>query len=197
MHAELLREGWVDEASRARFHDDLVVESTRLGQLVENVLVLSRLERGKRPEPKPGDLGAVVREACEKRRRFVELRGFRLEVEAPEARASFDGESLDTVVANLLDNAVKYGAGDERVVRVQVRTTPERALLAVSDGGPGVPEPERERVFDAFYRAKSAPGTGTGLGLALVRRLAREAGGEARIVPTPGGCTVEVWLPRA
>jgi len=196
MHAELLREGWVDEAARARFYDDLVVESTRLGQLVENVLVLSRLERGRAPEPSQGDLGAAVRDAAEKRRRFVELRGFQLDVETADAPTSFERESVDAIVANLLDNAVKYGAGAEKVVRVRVRATAERAVLEVSDDGPGIPEPERERVFETFYRAGTAPGTGTGLGLSLVRRLAREQNGDARIVASDAGCTVEVWLPR-
>ncbi|MBI2894627.1 MAG: HAMP domain-containing histidine kinase [Deltaproteobacteria bacterium] len=198
MHAELLREGWVDEGSRGRFYDDLVVESTRLGQLVENVLQLSRLERGRKPRAALGDLGVAVEEAAEKRRRFVELKGFELDVRAPEARAAFDGESVDAIVANLLDNAVKYGAGPARRIAVEVRETEERAVVAVSDSGPGIPPADSERVFEQFFRSGKAAvqGTGTGLGLSLVRRLAREQGGDARVVSTPSGCTVEVWLPR-
>jgi signal transduction histidine kinase len=197
MHAELLREGWVDEASRARFYDDLVVESTRLGQLVENVLTLSRLERGKGPKPEPGDLGASVREAVEKRRRFLELRGFAVTVEAEAAHARFDRESVDAIVANLLDNAVKYGGGSEHSIRVAVRTRPDRVLLTVADQGSGIAAAERERVFEPFYRAQgSRKGTaGTGLGLALVRRLARDQGGDAEVVPTERGCTIQVQLP--
>jgi signal transduction histidine kinase len=195
MHAELLREGWVEEAVRSRFYDDLVVESTRLGQLVENVLTLSRLERGRAPVLRAGDLGAAISEAAEKRRRFVELKGFDLAVDAPEVEARFDREAIDTIVANLLDNAVKYGGGTDARIAVAVRASADRALIAVSDGGPGIPPTERERVFEQFYRA-GAGGTGTGLGLTLVRRLAREQSGDARVIATATGCTVEVWLPR-
>ena len=197
MHAELLREGWVDDASRARFYDDLVVESTRLGQLVENVLTLSRLERGRGPQPEPGDLGGCVTEAVEKRRRFVELRGFAVDVDAPPAQARFDREAVDAIVANLVDNAVKYGGGSERRVSVSVRASGPDVVIAVMDRGPGIAAAERERVFEPFYRAGGAQGakTGTGLGLALVRRLAREQGGGATVRPSERGCTVEVRLP--
>ncbi len=194
MHAELLREGWVDEASRARFYDDLVVESTRLGQLVENVLTLSRLERGNGPKAEPGDLGATVREAVEKRRRFLELRGFAVTVEVEDARARFDREAVDAIVANLLDNAVKYGGGSERSVHVAVNATGPWVLLTVADRGPGIAAPERERVFEAFYRTEESRRgtTGTGLGLALVLRLARDQGGDAEVLASDRGCAVQV-----
>jgi signal transduction histidine kinase len=138
-----------------------------------------------------------VREAVEKRRRFLELRGFGVTVETDAAPARFDRESVDAIVANLLDNAVKYGGGSERAIHVAVTAGTEHVHVTVSDRGPGIAAPERERVFEAFYRTQgSRKGTtGTGLGLALVRRLAREQGGDAEVLPSERGCSVQVQLP--
>jgi signal transduction histidine kinase len=98
-------------------------------------------------------------------------------------------------VRNLLENARRHGAPP---VSVRVEATADRVRLTVCDRGPGVPEPERERIFEPFYRpAGSASAGGTGLGLSLVRQIARRHGGDASVRPQDGGgCCFEVWLPR-
>jgi len=203
MHAELLQEGLVAPASLATIHDDLVRESVRLSRLVENVLAVSQLEEGRRVlELRPGDLAALIREVVEGQARHIASKGFLpVELDLPaELRCRFDAQAIEQIVVNLLDNALKYAAqGDDRRLHVSLSSTPGRAHLHVQDRGPGIPAAERERVFQRFVRvarASTAHTPGTGLGLSLVRDLARAHGGDARVSARPGGgADVEVWLP--
>jgi signal transduction histidine kinase len=103
---------------------------------------------------------------------------------------------LRRMVRNLLENAVRYGAGSQ--VDVRLAKLGETAVrLDVCDGGPGIPEAERERVFEPFYRiagASEAAG-GVGLGLALVRQIARRHGGDAQCLANGAGACLRVTLP--
>lgn len=204
MHAELLQEGLVAPASLATIHDDLVRESVRLSRLVENVLAVSQLEEGRRVlELQPGDLAAQVRDVVDGQARHIASKGFApVELDLPdELRCRFDAQAIEQIVVNLLDNALKYAAdSDDRRLRVTLEGLPGRALLRVQDRGPGIPAAERERVFQRFVRVQrpsTAHTPGTGLGLSLVRDLARAHGGDAHASARPGGgASIEVWLPR-
>jgi signal transduction histidine kinase len=91
---------------------------------------------------------------------------------------------------NLLENAQRYAAGS--VIEASVEPSPDGIRLSVADHGPGVPEEERERIFEPFYRPsrpREPSDTGVGLGLALVRQIARHHGGDVRCVPRQGGGT--------
>jgi signal transduction histidine kinase len=100
-----------------------------------------------------------------------------------------DSRMLRRLMRNLLENASRYAAGSLIEASV-VPLTPSGARLRVEDRGPGVPEPERERVFEPFYRSVGTQESGgIGLGLALVRQIARHHGGEARCLPREGGGT--------
>lgn len=205
MHAELMRDGLVTEpAKQHRFHDDMVKESVRLGHLVENVLEAQRLEEGRRPlRLVKGDVCAAVADIAGGQRVLCESRGFAIDVDLPDEdvdmMGSFDRQALEQIVVNLIENAVKYArdAVDKAVV-VVVRRDGKDAVVVVKDGGPGIPAHEREKVFARFHRVLR-PGedhiAGTGLGLALVRELARAHGGDARVLDTAVGCAVEVRLP--
>lgn len=201
MHAELLRDGLVSNEKRHKFHDDMVQESVRLSHLVENVLEATRLEEGRRPlRATRADLGQTVRAIAAAQAPFLQTKGFSVEVDADEVEASFDRQAIEQVVVNLLDNAVKYAAGPEQVIRLEVKNDGEVAVLRVLDRGPGIPAAEREKVFARFHRVQR-PGeehvVGTGLGLALVRELAQAHGGSANAAERPGGgCCLEVRLPK-
>ncbi|MBK9755037.1 MAG: HAMP domain-containing histidine kinase [Nannocystis sp.] len=203
MHAELLQEGLVAPGSLATIHDDLVRESVRLSRLVENVLAVSQLEEGRRVlDLRPGDLAALIREVALGQARHIASKGFTVELDLPdELRCRFDAQAIEQIVVNLLDNALKYAAeSDDRRLRVALLAQPGRAVLHVQDRGPGIPVSDRERVFQRFVRvqrASTAHTPGTGLGLSLVRDLARAHGGDAHARARPGGgADIEVWLPR-
>jgi Spy/CpxP family protein refolding chaperone len=111
-------------------------------------------------------------------------------VEGEPALVRGDPRLLRRLVRNLLDNARRHAAGAD--VEARVERVGEGARLTVADRGPGVPEAQRERIFEPFYRPPGTPETGAsfGLGLALVRQIARAHGGEARCLPRDGGGTV-------
>lgn len=202
MHAEMLRDGLVSDTKRPKFHAQLVQESVRLSHLVDNVLELSRLEEGRRVlQPREADLRATVTGVLEEQRPFVEGKGFSLEGPGGDESMtiSFDGQALAQIVVNLLDNAVKYGRGEEAKIEVALARAGDGVLLTVRDHGPGIPASERNKVFERFHRVE-APGMahmpGTGIGLCLVRELARAHGGEAEVTDAPkGGCEVRVLFP--
>lgn len=204
---ELLHEGLVpDEARRQEYYASMLAESERLSRLVQNVLDASRLERGALGvAPAPLDPRPLLEEAAGRFRPRLESEGFRLEVDLaadlPETVA--DREAFAHVVANLLDNAAKYGRGAERVVRLEAGPVEEGARrwlrVVVRDRGPGVPAAERERVFERFYRG-SAPREvgGAGLGLAIARALARAMGGDLALEAAAGpGASFALRLPLA
>jgi signal transduction histidine kinase len=108
-----------------------------------------------------------------------------------------DPKLLRRMIRNLLENARRYGGGAP--VEVTVRSGGDAVQLRVCDRGPGVPDGERERIFEPFYRPSGARARagGVGLGLALVRQIARKHGGEAKCVPRDGGgCCFEATLSR-
>ncbi len=155
--------------------------------LIDELLEASRLEALGRPERgEPVDLlGLVAEEAAR-----VDAA-----VEGEAAVVSADPRLLRRLVRNLLENARRHAAGTAIEARVEGHGAGAR--LTVTDRGPGVPEAERERIFEPFYRPPGAPetGAGYGLGLALVRQIARAHGGEARCRPRDGGGTAfEVTL---
>lgn len=170
----------------------LTRETTRLEHLVENVLAASRLDRGMHPSMPlvPLDLGAEVRDAAAAFAPLAASRRAILDTEASEGiEVLADQATLRQLVLNLLDNAVKFGPAGQHV-RLAVRRDNGTARLTVTDQGPGVPERERERIWEPYYRgtdeAARAVG-GSGIGLALVREIAGSFGGTATVAAAAGG----------
>ncbi len=203
MYAEMLRDGMVtSEAKRDEYYRALAVESDRLSRLVNNVLEFSQLEKGaRRLALGVAPIEPALREALEILRVHVESEGFRLVVEiAPNlAPVRFERDALAQIVFNLVDNGVKYARdAQRRDIVVSVAPTPTGVALAVRDFGPGVPLDQLRLVFEAFWRGEfelTRRAKGTGIGLALVRRLAEAMGGSARARNTePSGFEVEIQL---
>ncbi len=204
LYAESLAQGRVAPARTAHYHTTIVAEAERLSRLVGNVLQVNRFERGTaRIARQPLDLGALAAEVAERYRPVVEREGCRLDIHPADGRLPVlgDRDALAEALVNLIDNAVKYGDGGP--VEVSARAEGGRAVVAVADRGPGIPAADRERVFEPFVRVQpeSPDGLvhtakGTGLGLALVRRIADAHGGSATVDPRDGGGSVfQIALP--
>lgn len=160
-----------------------------LDQLIDEVLLASRLDAAS-PAARvleELDLAAIVAEECARMNASLETQALTMTGEP---------KLLRRMVRNLLENAVRYGAGSQ--ITVRLARTGDALCLDVCDGGPGIPEPERERIFEPFYRiagASEAAG-GVGLGLALVRQIARRHGGDALCLSGGPGACLRVTLPR-
>lgn len=160
----------------------------RLGALLDNLLDVSRIRTGKLDfDLARGDLAAVAEDlvarfADEAKQSGVELTA-RLEEPAP---GRFDRIRMEQVVSNLIANALRYGQGSP--VQVSLRQQDDQLRLEVRDGGPGVPEVERERIFQRFAQVQGSARTGgLGLGLYIVRQILEAHGGRVWVEDAPGG----------
>jgi two-component system sensor histidine kinase KdpD len=191
--ADALGSPALEEDDQHDLAEAIATESRRLARLVDQLLDLSRLQAGS-AEPRQDwtSLDEIVRAAVED----VGIDGARVRLaidpELPLIRA--DAAQLQRAVANLLENALRYGG--DRPVSVRARATGGRVLMRVVDQGPGIPPAEHERIFTPFYRAPGAAGGGSGLGLAIVRGLIEANGGHVRVESLPGqGTSFVVELP--
>lgn len=162
----------------------------RATRLVEQLLALAREERDGNREHEAVALVDLARDVIEEMLPLADTRGVDLGMErADTVRVGGDREALRVLIRNLLDNAIRYSPAATQVdVSVERRDGAEpRALLVVSDGGPGIPPPERERVFDRFYRVPGTASPGSGLGLALVRSIAAHHHAHIQLGAGPDG----------
>lgn len=162
----------------------------RLGALVERLLVLARSEE----PPERSEEVALFGLAEDLREELPPDLRPRVSVVGQEVSVRGDAALLSAMIANALDNALKYSSGP---VRVEVAASAAGATVVVSDEGPGIAAADRERVFEAFHRggeAHAANVKGHGIGLALVRHVAAIHGGGARFVDAPRGARLEVQL---
>jgi signal transduction histidine kinase len=175
-----------------------LAQTERLGTLVAELLDLSRMEAGVLAlEPEDFALAPMLAQAVAEVGLADRGVDFRVDVEPPYAVAYADQERLHQVVVNLLDNAARHGPpGSE--VHVMARYDEEDLVIEVSDEGPGIAVPDRDRVFHRFTRGDRAAGGGTGLGLAIARWVVDLHGGRIAVVePGSAGCTIRVTLPGA
>ncbi|MBI5515458.1 MAG: HAMP domain-containing histidine kinase [Deltaproteobacteria bacterium] len=202
MFGELLSTDRVPSPEKRRQYLDIIVrESERLTGLIENVLDFARVERGRASyEFAEARLAEVVARGVELFRYRVDLGGptlvTHLDPELPPVR--MDERALQLALFNLLDNAVKYARGTPEVV-VRVRRDGRLAVLEVEDHGPGIDPEDARRVFERFYRGRlgrEGDARGSGIGLALVKHIARAHGGDVTVHPAPeGGALFRLTLP--
>jgi len=164
--------------------------------LVDDLLLLARLDEGRPLERAPVDLAEIAGEAVDAARVVDHDRP--IEASLEPAVVMGDRDRLRQVVDNLLSN-VRSHTPPGTQVRVGVRRADGRAELSVSDAGPGLTEAEAEHVFERFYRVDSSRARasgGVGLGLSIVAAVAHAHGGAATASPTPGGgATFVVSIP--
>jgi two-component system OmpR family sensor kinase len=209
--AELYRQGAVPPDDVGRTMRRIEDEATRMGGLVEDLLLLARLDERRPAKAEPVDLAVLAGDAAHDARgldagRQVRLVGLDGGGGPAPAVVVGDEGGLRQVVTNLVGNAVRHTpAGSPIEVAVGVtrgREDGPRAVLEVRDHGPGLPPEEAEHIFERFYRVDSSrrrgTGGGSGLGLSIVAAVTAAHGGGVDVLPTPGGgATFRVSLPAA
>ncbi|PWK73283.1 signal transduction histidine kinase [Streptomyces sp. CG 926] len=163
-----------------------LADTERLQAIAADLLLLARLDGGpaSAPRSEPVDLALLAAEDAS--RRGGPRIALRLDARAP-VPASGDPARLERALANLVDNALRYARAE---VVVRAAEHDGWAVLEVTDDGPGIPEADRDRVFERFVRLdadRSRAGGGTGLGLAIAREIARAHGGDVHALPAPAG----------
>jgi signal transduction histidine kinase len=170
-------------------------QAGRLQRLIEDLLVVSRIDRGAIPlHPEAVQIKTLFDEI----NRVVSIEP-KLTVEPPDLAAYADRDHFSRIMINLVENAAKYAPGSS--VELFAWQKAHRALIAVVDHGPGIPEESRERIFDRFTQLDQSDTRskgGTGLGLAIVKSLAEAMKGTVRVEATEGGgATFVLELPAA
>lgn len=195
--AELVRRGAVPAETETREAVRRIeIDAERMGVLVDDLLLLARLDQHPDLRPEEVDLATVAQETAASLSATVD--GHTLRVEGSDVHVVADEEAVRRILGNLIRNALVH-TPDGTTVLVETGRHDGRARITVSDDGPGMPEDVAAHVFDRFYRpdtGRSRKVAGSGLGLAIVRSLVRSHGGEVSLKTRPGdGARFTVDLP--
>jgi len=199
-YTETLLGGAKDDPEVAtRFLQTIERNVERLKLLIEDLLTISEIESGRvMLNLQPVPVRASVEKVFDDFRTRAAARAVTLVDESEGLTARADQRRLEQVLTNLVDNAVKYGGNDSRVV-VGARLSDGMVEMFVQDNGPGLPTESLERVFERFYRvdkARSRDQGGTGLGLSIVKHIVQTHGGTVQAESEYGkGTTIIVRLP--
>lgn len=176
-------------------------QASRLLTLVNQLLDLTKADAGQlTANPQPGHLPRLVRGLTGSFASLADSRDIRLLVDVDEqpANALFDADKVDTILSNLISNALKFTpAGGEVRVNYDYDRAEKQAIIRVSDTGPGIAPAQQGRIFERFYQsAQNSTQPGTGIGLALVQELVAVLNGQVTLMSTPGeGAVFTVVLP--
>jgi two-component system phosphate regulon sensor histidine kinase PhoR len=191
-----------DPKAATQFIDIIERNGRRLGDLVDDLLDLSKVEAKEfRLKPEAIDLALVCEKTVAPFAERASSRRIRLAVDIPNAfpQASGDTSAFDRILTNLVDNALKYSP-DGASVTISAREAGPKLQVVVSDTGPGIDQKHLPRLFERFYRVdpgRSRDMGGTGLGLSIVKHLVEAMEGEVSVESTPGkGSTFAFTLPR-
>ena len=199
----LLAETLADEADpevASRLAARVQAEAIRLSAIMDDLLELSRIESDQASERSPVAIQHIVNEALSRVMPAAEEKRVPVETVLPALDLMVDGDrrQLTSAAFNLLDNAVKYSEAD-RPVRVSAQLSGDWVEMEVCDRGYGIPLHHQRRIFERFYQVDQSRGradSGVGLGLAIVRHVATNHGGEVRVESTEGqGSTFTLALP--
>jgi two-component system phosphate regulon sensor histidine kinase PhoR len=192
-----------DPPAQARFLGIMAEQAARMERLIDDLLSLSRIELNEHMPPEERvDLGAVVARVLAGFEPRLAARGQRLvaQIEAGLGPVVADGDQMAQVLANLVDNALKYGR-EGGTATVGLRAGEGGLVLSVGDDGPGIARAHLPRLTERFYRVdkgRSRTAGGTGLGLAIVKHIVNRHRGRLAIESEEGrGTTASVWLPLA
>ncbi|MEA4924106.1 MAG: ATP-binding protein [Syntrophomonadaceae bacterium] len=197
----LLDEGGKSPENVMEFTQIIYDEARRLSLLINDLLELSKLESDESSlNMQVVDLGQLVRKNVDRMIKVARLRSINIEYNQPAQSIELvsDINSINQILTNLLDNAIKYSL-DEGRIEVKLEEMDDRVKISISDKGIGIPAKEINRIFERFYRvdkARSRKTGGTGLGLAIVKHLVENLGGQVTVESNLGlGSTFSFTLP--
>ncbi len=183
---------------RAKRVEQSIAAVSRLGHLINQLLTLLSAAPGAREvfQGAQVDIANIIRDRSSEWVRLASPRNIDLGFELQSVRLVGDGLMIGEMIANLVDNAIRF-TPDDGVVTVRCGTQAEHALIEVEDNGPGIPLAERERVFERFFRLPGTKAQGSGLGLAIVAEVAKGMGGSVKLLggANGAGCLVQIQLP--
>jgi len=194
MYAETLEMNRVkNDRERQQFYHIILSETRRLTELVNRILKFSKIEAGKQSYHfVQVDLNELVQEVVSSFEFHLQEGGFEINVSTEELpQLLLDKESVATALFNLLDNAIKY-SGDSKIIEISTGRQGDEAFVQVRDFGIGIPNKEKKRIFDKFYRVEDPlvhNTKGSGLGLNLVYEIAKANSGHITLTSNPGDGT--------
>ena len=200
LRAELLQMAAADDARRERYIRDIHQESENLARLLQQLLDLNQAQSSPRPPTQPLDLTSCLHQMSELMQPLAHQAGLDLTTNLPESLppVRLAEQDCQIILRNLLDNAIKYTPSGGQIT-LRARATERWVEIVVQDTGIGIPAQDLPHIFERFYRVdKARDRTGSGLGLALVREIVTQHGGEVWAESTEGaGTTLIVRLPQA
>jgi two-component system phosphate regulon sensor histidine kinase PhoR len=187
-----------DSQMTREFLEAIERNSALLQAMVDNLLILAKLESEPPVEKERLDVRRLIQEQVGSRERMILEKNIRVEVECDHAEISADRGRLARAVSNLLDNAIHYNS-ENGVIRITGCRAEKGFALAVTDTGIGIPREELSRIFERFYRVEKSrvrSSGGTGLGLAIVKHAVESQGGEISVSSRVGaGSTFTIFVP--
>jgi two-component system sensor histidine kinase SenX3 len=195
---ENLRDGIIAEPGKVtRYGESIVRESTRLGELVGQVLELAGMQARRARSQETIDVASIIDEAVAQSRWLIADSNIAIETKIDEGLPPVTGDrdALTRAVQNLVANAVRHG-GSGKWIGVQATRDNHQVRITVEDRGPGIDARDASHLFEPFYRgSKSSSVPGTGLGLAIVRQIALAHGGSVNVERRRPGAALTIHLP--
>ncbi|MDZ7771232.1 MAG: HAMP domain-containing sensor histidine kinase [Balneolaceae bacterium] len=184
---ENLADGRVDDQNRLKsYGNHIYSEAIRLRKMIEKLLDVAKADAGQALiEPKPVYLNDVLERYLKENEAYITGKGFQLttDIDAQVPMCMIDTDSFETIVGNLLENALKY-SNDEKELHISLHHRDKNLIMKVQDSGVGIPKSAQKHVFDKFYRvedAMTAQTKGHGLGLSIVKNLVELNGGDISV----------------
>ena len=180
------------------FINNALADTNRLNYLVENVLTATLIEKKNyQLHKEPVDISKLLNEQVLLLTRYYSTKAEIYSSIENDIVCKVDEQAINSIIINLVDNAVKYSSGKAHI-EVKLKKASEKVFLSVSDQGKGIPDTEKEKIFDKFYRIgdeETRKSKGTGLGLYIVKRIVTAHGGEIKVKDNePSGTIFEIAL---
>jgi two-component system sensor histidine kinase KdpD len=186
-----------DDDTRQEFLAEIEQEVDRLAKMVDS-LMHAQSNTARNQERRPTDPAAIVNGAVQRTQPVLGSRSLRVEVSAGLPQVNVDPNQIERVLVNLMQNAAKYGSPRTPITVSARMHGADELELPVQDEGPGISSEDQNRIFDPFFRTRTASQSsvpGHGLGLAICQSIALAHGGRMGVTSQPGGTRFSMYLP--